>query len=96
MSLCEHENAVGPKGEEMATTLLQACFRHLGAIDAVDPHVGGRFIALAFRGFGVREHFDAHHPDQIERGEEMCKLLEEKHREAWLFGYRFVERKEAP
>jgi hypothetical protein len=93
VSDCEHEGGVGPKSESMTTALLQAVLRRLGNLDENDPHVGGRFLALAFRGFSAREHFEAHHPDQIERGVEMAPPKEQD-REAWLFGYRFVERKE--
>jgi hypothetical protein len=74
--------------------LMFAVFRRLGKAGSVDPKVGGKFLALAMRGLSVREHFDAHHPDQIRRGEAMCELLAEADREAWLFGYRFIERKE--
>jgi len=72
--------------------LLRAVLRHLSAVEVLDPELAGRFLGLAFRGYGVREHFDAHHPEQIEVGERMAPA-EAKDREAWLFGYRFVERR---
>lgn len=96
MTSCNHDEP-DPKPDEavddVATQLMRAVFRHLGAIDSIDPKVGGKFMGLAFRGLSVREHFDAHHPEQIERGAEMAPP-EAADREAWLFGYRFVDRKE--
>jgi hypothetical protein len=62
---------------------------------AVDPHVGGRFLAQALSGLTMRQHFDAEHPGQIEEGL-VAAPTDERDREAWLFGYRFVEREEAP
>lgn len=88
-----HGEELTPVEADLHTELLHAVLRHLGKDDATDPAVGGRFMLLAFRGFSVREHFDAHHPDQIERGVEMAPPAEAD-REAWLFGYRFVDAKE--
>lgn len=54
----------------------------------VDPHVGGRFLAEALRGAGMREHVDAHHPGaDAEALAVLC--AHDGDREAWLAGYRF-------
>lgn len=96
MTGCKHdddsERETDPGIEPDTEGLMRAVFRRLGAQDSAEPHVGGKFLALACRGQLVREHFDAHHPDQIEVGERMA-LPEEADREAWLFGYRFVDAK---
>jgi hypothetical protein len=39
----------------------------------------------------MRHHFDRYHPDQVERGISDAPP-EGPARDAWLFGYRFVER----
>ncbi len=99
MSGHTHEHADGHE-EETATqlepdveALMRAVFRRLGPDDSIDPHTGGKFLALALRGQAVRYHFDAQHPDHIEVGAQMAPPGEAD-REAWLFGYRFAERKE--
>lgn len=51
-------------------------------------HRGGRFLAQAMRGAGMREHVDACHPPQ--NAETLAvRFAEPGDREAWLFGYRF-------
>jgi hypothetical protein len=58
---------------------------------AVEEHVGGRFLAVALRGAGMREHVDAHHPGQD--ADALAVLFaEERDREAWLGGYHFASR----
>lgn len=54
---------------------------------------GAAFILAALRGFGMRHHFDGHHPDRVEEGLSVAPA-EGPDRQAWLYGYRFVERKE--
>lgn len=59
---------------------------------AGDVEAGGRFILNALRGFGMRHHFDRCHPDHVEMGIAAAPPEGPEH-EAWLYGYRFIERK---
>jgi hypothetical protein len=61
-------------------------------VPAEDVEQGAPLIFQALRGFGMRNHVDLFfRPDQVERGIEAAPP-EGPDREAWLFGYRFVER----
>lgn len=62
-------------------------------VSMADIERGRSFIVNALRGFAMRHHFDRYHPDQVERGISDAPP-EGPARDAWLFGYRFVERKE--
>jgi hypothetical protein len=61
------------------------------AVSEEDRAEGVRFLVYAMRGFGMRHHFDRYHPDQVELGITAAPVGGPA-RDAWLFGYRFVER----
>lgn len=83
-SPCHNPVPVGPTDPVPLRDALLEDSRVMG----VDQHVAGRFIAMAMRGAGMREHVDAHHPGQD--AEALAVLFaEERDREAWLAGYRF-------
>ena len=51
------------------------------------------FLGNAMQGYAMRKHIDECHPGDVEKGAG-CAPKEGLEREGWLFGYRFVERKE--
>jgi hypothetical protein len=64
-------------------------------VSAGDIEQGRSFIVNALRGFAMRHHFDRYHADLVEQGikEAPAEGPPGGARDAWLFGYRFVERK---
>src|SRR5690606_2000064 len=79
-----------PDGLSSTTIALRDALLEDPRVMAVDPHVGGRFMAQALAGFTMRQHFDERHPEQIDDGLRAAPT-EARDREAWLVGYRFPD-----